>query len=139
MRRRDAGASLIEVLLTTALISVFVVTMAMVFPRVSATITQNRRRFVANNFAAARMQELKMQTYAYLDPTPPGPVGGTPGAYFPDTTSDGCDCSQIDWAQYQIAFPAPDANYAEDNMTYRRDVCIHLVEPAGGTHCPDNS
>jgi len=102
------------------------------FPRAAKTITHNRQRWIANNFAASRMQELKAQPYAVLPITDSGSyfLNAGPGGLLP------CDCKT---AKFDNAALPEDAQMVEDGVTYTRKVCIGLVERSGSawkTHCP---
>ena len=125
-----------ELLIAVVMVSAMVISLALLFPKASASITTNRYHYVAANFAATRIQELKEQSYAAV------PITAAGTAYFSSvaaTPLTGCDCSTVNWTTLQGAV-GPDALYTEDGVTYTRQVCVNLVNQVGGTlqsYCPN--
>jgi len=132
---------LLELLIAVVFVSVAVTAISLLFPKASASITNNRYRFLASNFAAARIQELKEQPYALIQLTPYNAAYFTSNA----TTAGGCDCKAVlNWAALPNAqgAPGPDATYIEDGVTYTRQVCIDLISLSAGnwnSYCPDTA
>lgn len=112
-----SGATLIEVLLAAAIITIAAVTVSLVFVKSSASLVTTRQRWLAGNFATMRMHEMRSQPYAFI------PV--TPAAQF---TAADCNCATDDFAGI-----ATDSNYVEDSVTYKRQICVNFVD---GTTTP---
>ena len=133
---------MVELVIAVMIISVVVVYMALNFPKASANVANNRHHWLAVNFAAQRIQELKAQTYPMVQPTlaTPGNFPVSSITAFPIAGYDqSCNCDVED-----LSNPAAflDSTYSEDGVTYTRKVCIHLVDHQGGnwtSYCPDNT
>src|SRR5690349_5293014 len=116
LKKGRSGATLLEVLLATVIVTIIIVTSALLFPRAAKSITTNRQRFLASNFAASRMQELKTTPYALLD------VTDATAANFPVSgigDPNGCDCQQ---ENLSTIAGLETSKYIEDSLTYTRKV-----------------
>jgi type II secretory pathway pseudopilin PulG len=134
----ESGTTLLELLIAVAMVGAVMTAIALFFPKASATITNNRYRFLASNFADSRMQELKQQPYALIPYTSATAFPTTGGIAFP--TQGGCDCRSVDMPNPLMADPTP---YTEDGITYTRYVCVNFVyQPTPTTwtsFCPPTS
>jgi Tfp pilus assembly protein PilE len=137
MRNNKRGVTLLELMIAVVMVSGVVITLAILVPKASANITNNRRRFLASNFAAADIQQIKEQPYALISSSPTATTG-----YFPVsgiTNPGGCDCSRENMSGMPV-----DATYTEDGVTYTRTICINLVNhnpappPNWTSYCPNN-
>jgi Tfp pilus assembly protein PilV len=121
------GTTLLETLIAVAMITTVIVVVSLVFPKASANVTNSRRRWFANNFATARLQEIKSQPYPLIDVST-----------FGFTTAIGtCNCSQDDFSNMPI-----DGIMTQDNVTFKRQSCVHLVDRVAGnwtSACPENA
>jgi hypothetical protein len=134
MNLSERGATLLEILIAVALVVTTVSMISVLFPNASSAITNNRRHWIANNFAVSRLQQLKDQPYPNIDPTPPT-AGNFPNSGIATAGAGGCDCLK------DIDNLAPDSTYTEDGIIYTARVCINLVDRVGtswNTYCPDN-
>ena len=107
------GTSLIEVLLATFLIVGAVVTMSLVFPKMSKNVVLTRQNWVAGNLTASQVSLLKGKSYAYLEMTDSslfGPIAN-------------CDCSLIDFSLL------PSSTTVIDGVTYNVATCVNYVSP----------
>ncbi len=123
------GVTLVELLLAMTLVTVAVVVLSLTFPKSSASISNKRHRWLASNFAASRIQELRAKSYAYIP--------YNPAADFDLDTNPDCDCKDMDMAT--IPDP-PDGVLVDSGITFTRRVCINFVDKAGGvwnSYCPD--
>jgi type II secretory pathway pseudopilin PulG len=131
---RKKGATLLELIIAVVMLSVGLIVVTLVFPKASASISNNRRRVIASNFAAARMQELKSLPYALVPLTPTASFT-TSVAAFP---ASGCDCSKENLSA--AAFQEHTSSFTESSVTYTRSVCINLVARNGTgwiSYCPN--
>lgn len=123
---------MLELLIAVVMVAAAVAVTSLMFPKAAKSLTNNRQRWLAANFAQSRMQELKSLPYGLLPLT--DPAVGTP---FPvsGTGDPGCNC-EVE----TLAGVATDATYTEDGVVFVRKVCTNLTEGAVGalTHCPDN-
>jgi hypothetical protein len=121
----------VEVMLAVVIVSVTVTMASLLFSKISASVTSGRHHAIANNLAATRIQELRATPYSLLGLTP------ALAANFPaGIGANGCNCSLADFS----ALP-DDAVYNESGVTYRRRICLNLVEGAAGAwtpYCPDS-
>jgi Tfp pilus assembly protein PilV len=143
------GATLVEVLIVTVLISAVFITLSTLLPRSARVITENRRRWLASNYATALMEQLKAAPYPVLDPTPPGNFPS--GPLSDPASATPCDCSQVDFTTFSGSDGTsnPDENnttQVDAGVVYTRKVCINLVErkqTAGVwnwvSHCSDGT
>src|SRR5262245_24626379 len=86
-----SGVSIIELLAAVAIVSILVSMMSLLFPASSKNILRNRQHMSAANLAAAKMEELMKEPYAYLV------VTSSVAANFPTgrgTADPGCQCSK---------------------------------------------
>lgn len=113
-KRRQAGVSLIEVLIATVFISIVVIASAFFISK----STQNQVRNDTRNFAATQMNStlssLKSRPYLLVTPTPAG-------AYFPVAAN--CDCSSADFTTLPSTQTITDGK-----VLYTQAVCINLVK-----------
>jgi type II secretory pathway pseudopilin PulG len=129
----ERGATLLELLIAIVMVIVVVVTLALFFPKANKAVTNNRRLFLANNFAASQIQDLKTRPYSYLSTTDAITANFPAGI----ATVGGCDCKQADYTALTDY-----AVYTEDGLTYTMKVCVNLVDRVGGawqTYCPDGT
>ncbi len=145
------GTTLLELIIAVFMVGTMVAALSLLFPKSAANTTTTRRGWLAGNFAATRMQELKQQPYALLRPTPYNNAYFTSFAQAPTPPPQGCDCRAVtNWTALPKPEPGsppgspppagPDAIYTEDAITYTRSVCINLVNQNGATwdsFCPD--
>ncbi len=75
-RRRDAGFSIIEVLVALVLLGLGILSLASLFPLGSQTQLRDRLRTSATDLAQQKMEQLRMQTWSDTDLT----VGTHPDA-----------------------------------------------------------
>jgi Tfp pilus assembly protein PilV len=129
----ERGATLLEVLAAAVLLSLATIALSLTMPKMSAAIANNRRRWIASNFASAYMQELKSQPYPTIQPNPQTDFKGvgSPG-------SAKCDCNLADLS----SFPTdPNGTVNDSGVTFTRKVCVGLVDRVGSTvsdpMCPD--
>jgi prepilin-type N-terminal cleavage/methylation domain-containing protein len=138
LKRRSRGVSLIELLLAVALVASSVAIISTIFPRAAATISNNRRRWVATNYAASKIQELKDRSYAYLEPTTPL-LANFPVSNVDLTGAKGfCDCSRENLSRTEFI----NSVYSEGNVTYTCYVCINLLDRDGTgwtSYCPNDT
>jgi type II secretory pathway pseudopilin PulG len=131
---RKRGATLLELLLAIAMVTVVVSTLALFFPKASKSITTNRRQYLANNFAASHMQDMKNRPYSYI------PLTDAITANFPGGVGiNGCDCNTANFNNLPT-----EATYIEDGISYVLKTCVNLVERnnvtgAWTTFCPDGT
>jgi type II secretory pathway pseudopilin PulG len=128
LKRSIRGATLLELVVAIALGIVVVVVITLTFPKTSLTISNNRQKMFANNFANTRLQELQSHVYQYLPVTSQADLGGDPN----------CDCSAVNIMTLPVD---PNGMDVDSGITYTRRSCVHLVEKVGATwnsFCPDN-
>lgn len=129
MSMNRSGTSLVELLVATALAIAVAICLALLVPKVSSAITQNRQRLVAAHLIASQMEDLQDKPYGLL------PM--TAQSDFPSSNAT-CDCNKI---EDMSSMPAG-ASTVEGNTVYTSHVCINYEQgqPGGiwSASCPPN-
>lgn len=143
-RRKESGVSLFELIIAVVMVSIGMIVVTLVFPKATASISSSRRRVIASNFAAARIQEFKDLPYSLVQPTAANAtnflVAGNWEAPTVPPTPGKCDCSQENLSGAQ--FQETTSSFTDSSVPFTRYVCINLVaRNAAGTgwtaYCPN--
>jgi type II secretory pathway pseudopilin PulG len=112
----ERGTTLLELMLAVALTVIVVATITLSLPKASRSLSVARYRWQASNFASARIQQLKAQTYSTVPLTTLDPTN------FPTP----CDCNAVN-----IAVPYfQDDVMTDGTVTYTRYLCVNLIQPS---------
>src|ERR1700687_5858754 len=126
--KRNRGASLIEVLLGTIIVVTMVFGMAVIVPKLIASITHRAGRATALTVASSEAQRMSVTPYHSIQLT-------SAAAFPPGNT---CDCTKLDQTQWDnlTYFPVQIVNSPQGTFTQR--MCVNLVAN-GAAVCPPGS
>jgi Tfp pilus assembly protein PilE len=130
----NRGATLIEVLIATVIVTVVALTMGLFFPKAAETVARIQARGYASHSANSTLQTFKGKPYLLVPLT-------TQGAYFQPSVTSPCDCNTVDFSN--ASFPSSNKQtITNGKVTYTEAWCVNLVESNAGawqSHCPGST
>ncbi len=116
MKSDVRGASLLEVVIASCLISTLAISLGYILQQMGGRERESTLRHVAAGLARDSLEILRIRPFGYLYPTSAG-----------DAPGDGCLASQAAYDRDPSHFPPEDIRWG--NLTFRRSTCLEFVAP----------